>query len=298
MLRLRQLAVSYDQPVLKGIDLEVATGEIVCILGPSGGGKSTLLRAVAGMVPASGRVELGGRDVSRTPTHLRGVGMMFQNDLLFPHLDVAGNVGFGVRPSDPDRVEQVLALVGLAGYGSRAVDSLSGGQAQRVALARALAARPGVLLLDEPFGALDVVLKAHLVLEVQNVLREQGVTVLAVTHDRREAFTLADRVAVLREGRIVQVGAPDELWARPADTYVARLLGLSVIAGVVYRPEQLHPDPAGSWAAVVTGRTFRDGRYQVSARVGEDPVTFMTSVDEAPQVGATVALSAHGCEGT
>lgn len=294
MLRLAQVRVAYEQPVLRGIDLEVAAGEIVCILGPSGGGKSTLLRAVAGLVPANGLIELAGRDLSGVPTHLRGVGMMFQDDLLFPHLDVAGNVGFGLRPADPDRVGEVLALVGLSGYGSRGVDSLSGGQAQRVALARALAPRPRVLLLDEPFGALDVVLKAHLVLEVQRVLRDQAVTVLAVTHDRQEAFTLADRVAVLHDGRIVQAGPPDALWAAPVDSYVARLLGLSVIAGVPYRPGQLRPDPHGRWVATVTGRTFRDGGYQVSARVGEDPVLFSTTAAEVPAVGDTVRLSAAG----
>ncbi|HNO15248.1 MAG TPA: ABC transporter ATP-binding protein, partial [Actinomycetota bacterium] len=229
MLRLQDVRVAYEEPVLRGVDLDVAAGEIVCILGPSGGGKSTLLRAVAGLVPAEGVVEVAGVSMAGVPPHRRGVGMMFQHDLLFPHLDVAGNVGFGLRPADPRRVDEMLALVGLTGLGPRATDTLSGGQAQRVALARALAPQPRVLLLDEPFGALDAVLKAELVLEVQLLLRELGMTVLAVTHDRQEAFTLADRVAVLRDGRLVQVGTPDHLWNDPSDTYVARLVGLSVL---------------------------------------------------------------------
>ncbi|HNE88324.1 MAG TPA: ATP-binding cassette domain-containing protein, partial [Actinomycetota bacterium] len=191
MLRLQDVRVAYEEPVLRGVDLDVAAGEIVCILGPSGGGKSTLLRAVAGLVPAEGVVEVAGVSMAGVPPHRRGVGMMFQHDLLFPHLDVAGNVGFGLRPADPRRVDEMLALVGLTGLGPRATDTLSGGQAQRVALARALAPQPRVLLLDEPFGALDAVLKAELVLEVQLLLRELGMTVLAVTHDRQEAFTLA-----------------------------------------------------------------------------------------------------------
>lgn len=289
MLRLTDVRVSYDQPVLRGIDLEVAAGEIVCVLGPSGGGKSTLLRAVAGLVPAEGSIEVAGTSVAGVPPHRRGVGMMFQHDLLFPHLDVAGNVGFGLAAQDPQRVAQMLDLVGLAGFGPRSVDTLSGGQAQRVALARALAPQPRVLLLDEPFGALDVVLKAGLVLEVQQVLRELGVTVLAVTHDRQEAFTLADRVAVLREGRLVQVGTADELWNAPADTYVARLVGLSVLDGVAYRPEQIRVAPEGAWAAVVTGSTFRDGHYLVSARVGEESVVFVSG--EPLEAGAQVTLA-------
>jgi thiamine transport system ATP-binding protein len=288
MLDLRDVRVSYDQPVLRGVDLSVGAGEIVCILGPSGGGKSTLLRAVAGLVPADGVIEVGGASMAGVPPHRRGVGMMFQHDLLFPHLDVAGNVGFGLRPADPQRVAQMLDLVGLPGFGPRAIDTLSGGQAQRVALARALAPHPRVLLLDEPFGALDVVLKAGLVLEVHEVLRDVGMTVLAVTHDRQEAFTLADRVAVLRDGRLVQVGTPDELWNRPADTYVARLVGLSVLDGRAYRPEEIRAVGDGDWAAVVTGATFRDGHYLVTARVGQESVVFVSAV--ALETGTHVRL--------
>lgn len=287
MLTIRDLHVAYDEPVLRGVELDVAAGEIVCILGPSGGGKSTLLRAVAGLVGYQGTIAVGGRTLDGIPTHLRDVGMMFQDDLLFTHLDVAGNVGFG---SAGQGVAQMLDLVGLPGFEGRRVDTLSGGQAQRVALARALAPAPKVLLLDEPFGALDVVLKGSLVLDVQAVLRERGVTVLAVTHDRNEAFTLADRVAILREGRIVQIGTPDELWREPVDAYVAGLVGLSVIDGRAYDPHSLVPDPDGPWSATVLGRTFSAGRYLMTCEVGGQTVTFVS--DEPAAVGSVVRLRA------
>jgi ABC-type Fe3+/spermidine/putrescine transport system ATPase subunit len=181
-------------------------------------------------------------------------------------------------------------LVGLAGFERRSIDTLSGGQAQRVALARSLAPSPEVLLLDEPFGALDVVLKASLVLDVQRLLRDQGITVLAVTHDRREAFTMADRVAVLRDGRLVQVGTPDELWNKPVDEYVAMLVGLSVLDGNVYAPEFLRQTPRGRWELLVTGRTFEDGRYLVTGTVDGQPVSLTSDVRSLPEVGRTVRI--------
>lgn len=287
MLEVKGLRVSYDGPVLRDVDLQVGAGEIVCVLGPSGGGKSTLLRAVAGLVTYEGSISIGAKAVDGVPTHRRDVGMMFQDSLLFTHLDVAGNVGFATGGAN---VSQMLDLVGLPGFESRTVQTLSGGQAQRVALARALARTPKVLLLDEPFGALDAVLKSSLVLDVQRVLRAQQVTVLAVTHDRHEAFTLADRVGVLRDGRLVQIGTPSQLWNSPADDYVARLVGLSVIAGRAYTPEQLTVDPTGELAVTVTGRTFADGRFLVTGRIDEDNVLFATTV--APDVGDTVRLRA------
>lgn len=285
MLAVSELRVAYDEPVLHGVDLDVAAGEIVCILGPSGGGKSTLLRAVAGLVDYTGTVSIAGANVDEVPAHRRTVGMMFQDDLLFGHLDVAGNVGFGTGGR---RVPEMLELVGLAGYETRRVETLSGGQAQRVALARALAPAPRVLLLDEPFGALDVVLKASLVLEVQRVLRSQSMTVLAVTHDRNEAFTLADRVAILRDGRLVQMGSPDELWRYPVDDYVARLVGLSVLDGAHYAPADLTPTSHGPWALTVTGRTFRAGRYLVTGDVAGTSVMYLD--DSAPPVGQVVRI--------
>ncbi len=290
MLHLQNVSVSYDQPVLYCVDLEVGQGEIVCILGPSGGGKSTLLRAVAGLVDYTGRIEVAGRPLEGVPTHRRAIGMMFQDDLLFPHLNVAENVGFGVRPADARRVDETLDLVGLAGFQDRAVDTLSGGQAQRVALARAMAPAPAVVLLDEPFGALDAVLKAELVLDVQRLLRDREMTVLAVTHDRHEAFTMADRVAVLKQGKLVQVGTADELWNAPVDDYVARLVGLSVLDDVAYPPERLQQRRGGRWELRVTGRTFDDGRFLVSGTVAGQPVSYVTDTRSVPAVGRTVHI--------
>ncbi|MEU6418634.1 ABC transporter ATP-binding protein [Streptomyces spiralis] len=217
---------------LDAVDLAVAEHETVCVLGPSGSGKSTLLRAVAGLQPLdSGRVLLDGRDQSGVPAHRREVGLMFQDHQLFPQRDVAGNVGFGLRMRGASkgeraaRVGELLDLVGLPGAGARAVAALSGGEQQRVALARALAPRPRLLMLDEPLGQLDRSLRERLVVELRELFGRLGTTVLAVTHDQGEAFALADRVVVMREGRIAQSGTPLEVWQRPADAFVARFLG-------------------------------------------------------------------------
>ncbi|MFI1166668.1 ABC transporter ATP-binding protein [Streptomyces sp. NPDC020801] len=218
--------------VLDAVGLQVAEHEIVCVLGPSGSGKSTLLRAVAGLQPLDrGRVLLDGRDQAGVPVHRREVGLMFQDHQLFPQRDVAGNVGFGLRMHGAPRseraarVEELLELVGLPGAGSRAVAALSGGEQQRVALARALAPRPRLLMLDEPLGQLDRSLRERLVVELRQLFGRLGTTVLAVTHDQGEAFALADRVVVMRDGRIAQSGTPLEVWQRPADAFVARFLG-------------------------------------------------------------------------
>jgi thiamine transport system ATP-binding protein len=202
------------------------------VLGPSGCGKSSLLRAVAGLEPMRGTVRLDGQDVTGVRPDRRGVSLMFQDQALFPHRDVTGNVAFGPRmrgwdPADiARRVAEVLDLVGLAGYGHRSVDELSGGERQRVALARALAPRPRLLMLDEPLGSLDRALRDQLVTELPAVFAESDAAVVHVTHDQDEALALADRVVVMRDGRIEQVGAPDELWRRPATAFVARFLGL------------------------------------------------------------------------
>ena len=193
--------------VLGGVDLDVAPGEAVALLGPSGVGKSTLLRVVAGLVtPDAGAVTWDGVDLLGVPAHRRGIGLVFQDAVLFPHRDVAGNVGYGLEAagaSSAERREEVsrlLGLVDLAGFEDRAVDTLSGGQAQRVALARALAPRPRLLLLDEPFGALDRDLRERLGAEVRDLLRAQGIPALHVTHDEAEAALVADRVVALVRG--------------------------------------------------------------------------------------------------
>jgi len=227
MLKVKNLDVVIDKkPILVNVGLEVGDGEIVAVLGPSGSGKSTLLRTIAGLVePAAGDIEWDGRSIAGTPTHRRNFGLMFQGYALFPHLSVAENVGFGLEVSGhrdiSARVEDALASVGLEDFGSRRIESLSGGEQQRVALARTLAPRPDLVMLDEPLGALDRNLRQSLVIDTRRVLEERGVTALVVTHDRDEAIALSDRLALMREGTIVQTGTLDELLANPADDWVA-----------------------------------------------------------------------------
>ena len=228
------VSVAYgDTTVLDHVDLTVAAGEKVAVVGPSGSGKSTLLRAIAGLEPlTAGHITLDGRDLRTVATHRRGVGLMFQDHALFPHLSVADNVAYGLRhgpsPSGAatgERVVELLDLVGLEGFGPRSVDQLSGGEAQRVALARALAPAPSLLMLDEPLGSLDRVLREQLVADLDRLLDRMGQTALHVTHDQAEAFALADRVAVLTGGRLVRVGTPQELWEDPGSRFVATFLG-------------------------------------------------------------------------
>lgn len=230
MLEVRDLVVVLDgKTILDGVDLRVADGEVVGILGPSGSGKSTLLRAIAGLVEvASGDILWDGRSVVGVPTHRRRFGLMFQRYALFPHLDVAANIAFGLRMQgieDVDRrVEAALEMVGLSGFGPRKIDGLSGGEQQRVALARTLAPEPRLLMLDEPLGALDRNLRKRVLTEIDEILAERAVTALVVTHDRDEAAALADRLALMRDGTIVQVGTLEELTSNPADDWVASFL--------------------------------------------------------------------------
>ena len=207
MLTVRDVSVAFDDTVvLDDVVLDVADGEIVALLGPSGSGKSTLLRVIAGIVrPDRGTVSIAGRDVTAVPTHLRGVGMVFQDEPLFPHLDVGANVAFGLRmagvskPVRRARVDELLTLVGLDGFAGRSIERLSGGEAKRVALARSLAPEPAVLLLDEPLSGLDQALRIRLAGELGTVLRSTGTTSIWVTHDLAEAELVADRVLRLGE---------------------------------------------------------------------------------------------------
>lgn len=225
-------------PILRGIDLEVASGSVVAVLGPSGCGKTTLLLAIAGLLALSGgEIRIGDRvlsDSRRTvPSEKRGVGWVPQEASLFPHLSVAENIGFGLprgrnAAARRSRVLELTHLVGLDGFDDRAPSQLSGGQAQRVALARALAPRPNVLLLDEPFAALDTQLRASLRREVVDLLRDQRTTSILVTHDQEEALSLADQVAIMRDGVIEQSGSPAEIYERPISPWVARFVGDTV----------------------------------------------------------------------
>ena len=279
-LEVRDATVRYGELVaVDGVDLAVEPGEIVALLGASGSGKSSLLRGVAGLEPlAGGVVAWDGVDVSAVPVHARGFGMMFQDGQLFQHLSVAGNIGYGLyreaRAQRRARVAELLDIVGLPGYGPRPVTALSGGQAQRVALARSLAAEPRLLLLDEPLSALDRGLREHLGAVLDETLRATGIPTLYVTHDQDEAFAIADRVAVLSGGRLLQVAEPSVLWRRPAGREVAAFLGygpfldpaqaaslgLPGADGVVgVGPDGLVADPAGTPCPVLEVRARRGG---------------------------------------
>ncbi len=227
----RSLTVRYGAAVaLHDLDLAIAAGEIFVLLGGSGSGKTTLLRCIGGFLPASeGRLTLAGEDITAMPPHRRPVNTMFQSFALFPHMTVAGNVAFGLRglarAEKAARVAELLALVSLPGFGARRVAELSGGQQQRVALARSLAPRPRLLLLDEPFSALDSGLREATRRECLSVLRHLGTTAILVTHDQDEALSCADRIGVLHGGRLAQVGTPADLYERPASRFVAGFLG-------------------------------------------------------------------------
>ncbi|MEV8308962.1 ABC transporter ATP-binding protein [Streptomyces flavidovirens] len=328
MLRLDGATVRFGKrAVLDDVDLEVADHEIVCVLGPSGSGKSTLLRVVAGLQAAdAGRVLLDGRDQRGMPVHRRGVGLMFQDHQLFPQRDVGGNVAFGLRMRGEAKAEQarrvgeLLDMVGLPGAGRRAISTLSGGEQQRVALARALAPEPKLLMLDEPLGQLDRGLRERLVVELRQLFGRLGTTVLAVTHDQGEAFALADRVVVMREGRIAQTGTPLEVWQRPASEFVARFLGFDnvvaatvsgeaagtvwgkvpVPAGTAQGEARLLVRPAGvrlvpveeGLPCAVTGRTFRGHHVAVLLQPAGAPLLEAEcALRDAPEVGAEVGVA-------
>ena len=300
-LALEEIRVVIDgRSILERVSLEVGAGERLALLGPSGSGKSTALRVAAGLQrPSAGRVVLDGADVTGVPPHRRGIGLVFQDAALFPHRDVAGNVGFGPRVAHlaegdrEARVAEALELVGLAGTERRDVTTLSGGEAQRVALARALAPRPGVLLLDEPLGALDGPLRQRLQDDLRDLFERLSLTVVHVTHDVGEAFALGDRVAVLRDGRVAQVATPEDLWARPADDWVARFLGMGNVVrngdrATVTRPDAVRVKP-GSGATVLDAD--RDGPVvRLRVRLADGIELHAVSVGDTPAPGDTVSV--------
>ncbi len=239
MLEVTELTVRFadaPRPAVDRVDLDLPTGEVLAVLGPSGCGKSTLLRSVAGLeVLSGGTVRWDGRDLAAVPTHRRGFALMFQDGQLFAHQSVAGNVGYPLRLRRAPRAEvarrvgELLDLVGLPGFGERRTSGLSGGERQRVALARALAVGPRLLLLDEPLSALDRGLRERLAHDLRDILVAAGTTALLVTHDQEEAFAVADRMALMRGGRLVQSGTVDEVWRSPVDTEAARFLGYATV---------------------------------------------------------------------
>ncbi len=284
-----------DVRALAGVSLHVKEGELITLLGASGSGKSTLLGILAGFVePTSGRVLLGGRDVTRIPPHRRGLGMVFQNYALFPHMTIADNVAFPLRrrrvpkAEIGDRVRRALDRVRLGAHGHRFPSELSGGQQQRAAVARAIGYEPPVLLMDEPLGALDRKLRDELQQEIKALHQELGITFLYVTHDQDEALTLSDRIVLLREGGIEQIGTPRELYERPQTLYAARFLGDSGV---------LHGTYDGGFTAADGVRLRTPGAPGVSGPaclvLRPEHVTFADGGDGANTVEGTVTAAAY-----
>jgi thiamine transport system ATP-binding protein len=319
MLHVEAATVRFgDRAALDAVDLEIGAHETVAVLGPSGSGKTTLLRAIAGLQPLDGGIATwDGADLRAVPPHERRFGLVFQEYALFPHRDVAGNVEFGLRMArERDRrarVDEVLDLVGLRGLRERRVATLSGGEQQRVALARALAVEPRLLMLDEPLGALDKQWRTRLLADLRALLDQTGLPALYVTHDHDEAFTIAARVVVMRDGRIVQTGSPAAVWRRPADAWTAAFLGFGAsvrgtITGrvlstpwldlpgfehengpvdIVLRPDAVHL--GGPIAATVERVQFAGANVEITARPARgEPLVFITSARDAPDVSGPI----------
>jgi ABC-type Fe3+/spermidine/putrescine transport system ATPase subunit len=241
LLELIDLCKSYETPAVSNIHLTLESGRILCLLGPSGCGKTTLLRLVAGLeAPDRGQVFLNRQDITHLQPHKRQIGMMFQEFALFPHKSVFENVAFGLQMQQQarsrivKRTEEMLSLVGLSELSKRNVADLSGGERQRVALARSLAPRPKLLMLDEPLGALDRALRERLLSEIHGILKSLGMTAIFVTHDQTEALTVGDRVAVMNQGRVLQLDSPEVLYLHPKNIFVAEFLGYkNFLSGIV-----------------------------------------------------------------
>ena len=314
---------------LAGIDLSIKPGELVALLGPSGCGKTTALRALSGLeVIDGGSILIDGADVAAVPTNKRDIGMVFQSYSLFPHLTALENVEFGLRMRRVDagerrsRAVEALEMVGLESFATRYAHQLSGGQQQRVALARALVTRPRVLLLDEPLSALDAKVRVQLRDEIRRIQTELGITTVFVTHDQEEALAVADRVAVMRDGRIEQIGTPEDLYTKPGSAFVADFVGLSnrvsaqLVGGTVVvhgatlellgesfadgpvtafiRPEDIALESSGIPAHVVAS-TFLGSLRRSQVRLADDSQLWIQhDVDRHPQPGDAVFLRLKG----
>ncbi|GAB7005942.1 ABC transporter ATP-binding protein [Nocardioides sp. AN3] len=345
MLSLDHVSVSYDgHETVHDVSFDLADGHVLAVLGPSGSGKSTLLRAIAGLEPARGTIAWDGRSMAGVPTHKRGFALLFQDGQLFEHLSVGRNVeyplrlrrgqgerlrrgqGERLRPGQGDRlrrgqgerlrrtggraarVAELLELVGLGGYGDRSPSTLSGGERQRVALARALAVEPRLLLLDEPLSALDAGLRERLAADLRHILREAGTTALLVTHDQEEAFAVADRLAVLRGGRLVQEGAAADVWAAPADAETALFLGYAhvldgeparrLLDGVSRQDAAAAADAGAARVAVRRSALVLDPNGAipasvVSARATPEAVRLVVTADGIGTLDAVAPLDRH-----
>ncbi len=312
MLSLSDVTVRYGETTaVDGVSLDLPDGEVLAVLGPSGCGKSTLLRAVAGLEPlTSGSVSHDGTDLRGTPTHRRGFALMFQDGQLFSHLSVARNVAYALRlrrtpaARTAARVRELLDLVGLAGYEQRLPGTLSGGERQRVALARALAVDPRLILLDEPLSSLDATLRERLAGDLRQILRAAGTTALLVTHDHEEAFALADRLAVMRAGRVVQQGAIDEVWRAPVDEETALFLGYARVARDDAAARLLAAGglPAAPAVALRRSALVVDAEGSVTARVSSaratpEQVRLLVEVDGLGTLDAVAPLGSRVAPG-
>ncbi|CUX81405.1 MAG: ABC-type iron(III) uptake system ATPase component FbpC [Roseibaca calidilacus] len=324
--RLRKRFALGDAPAVERASFELGQGEMLALLGPSGCGKTTTLRMIAGFeVPDAGHVRLRGQDITHTAPEARGIGFVFQDYALFPHLTVLDNVKFGLRnltrAKATARAEEMLRMVGLAGLAARRPHELSGGQQQRVALARTLAMAPPLVLMDEPFSNLDAAMRVETRQEVRKLLKQTGAAGIIVTHDQEEAMAVADRIAVMEAGRIVQIGTPDEIYRYPVSAFVASFIGRSNILngkadgmevatefgklplsraanGAVMlsvRPEQimLEADPDGS--ASVVGREFRGHDQLYWVQEGERCLQVISGAGATLDVGARVRLRICDC---
>jgi spermidine/putrescine transport system ATP-binding protein len=327
-IELRSVVKRYgNQVALRGIELEIHDGEFFCLLGPSGCGKTTTLNLIGGFVAVSeGEIWIRGRRIHDLPPHKRPVNTVFQSYALFPHMNVRENVRFGLkmdrvsRAESTPRVEEALALVGLEDFGDRMPAQLSGGQQQRVAVARALVKRPAVLLLDEPLGALDLKLRQRLQIELTQIHRDVGTTFVYVTHDQEEAMSMADRIAVMNDGRIEQIGTPEEVYRVPRSRFVADFIGdsnffaatvgsgVAVLADgsrvpsapgdgpatLMVRPESIRLDPDGALRGQVVQTSFLGKHVRIAVETGaaEAPVIVALHDPSAlPAVGDSVGLA-------
>lgn len=295
-----------------GVDLQIDEGSFFAMLGPSGSGKTTCLRLISGFEqPSAGQIRIFGEDVSQVPPHLRNVNTVFQDYALFPHMSVRDNVAYGLmvkgeaRRARHEKAEEMLELVKLTGFGDRRPAQLSGGQRQRVALARALVNRPRVLLLDEPLGALDLKLREAMQDELKALQHRLGLTFVFVTHDQHEALSMADRLAVFSEGRIAQIGTPQEIYDRPRSRFVADFVGSANVlppeltqrlGGPALwsslRPEQLLPDPTGPLEGRVTALRYLGAgtRVAVQTREGAELAAFLPAGHPLPVQGSVIRL--------